>query len=103
MAHPPVTTGANRDGLHGRCASAVRGRRIRIVYPEGLEERAIRAAALLRDQDLAAPTVIGPEQAVRSRAGSRRALEGIVVRDHLRDHGARPTPAPTTSCAVTRA
>ena len=60
----------------------VRGRRIRIVYPEGTEERAIRAAALLRDQDLAAPTVIGPEQAVRRRASDLGVpLAGIAVRD----------------------
>ena len=60
----------------------VRGRRIRIVYPEGTEERAIRAAALLRDQDLAAPTVVGPEQAVRRRAKDLGVpLEGIAVRD----------------------
>ena len=60
----------------------VRGRRIRIVYPEGTEERAIRAAALLRDQDLAAPTIVGPEQAVRRRASDLGVpLEGIAVRD----------------------
>jgi phosphate acetyltransferase len=60
----------------------VRGRRIRIVYPEGTEERAIRAAALLRDQDLAAPIVVGPEQAVRRRASDLGVpLEGIAVRD----------------------
>jgi len=60
----------------------VRGRRIRIVYPEGTEERAIRAAALLRDQDLAAPIVVGPEQAVRLRAQDLGVpLEGIAVRD----------------------
>jgi phosphate acetyltransferase len=60
----------------------VRGRRIRIVYPEGTEERAIRAAALLRDQDLAAPTIVGPEQAVRRRANDLGVpLDGIAVRD----------------------
>jgi len=60
----------------------VRGRRIRIVYPEGTEERAIRAAALLRDQDLATPIVIGPDQEVRRRAADLGVpLEGITVRD----------------------
>ena len=60
----------------------VRGRRVRIAYPEGTEERAIRAAALLRDQDLAAPTIIGPEQAVRRRAAELGVpLEGIGLRD----------------------
>ena len=60
----------------------VRGRRIRIVYPAGTEERAIRAAAVLRDQDLAAPILVGPEAAVRGRAGELGVpLEGIAVRD----------------------
>jgi phosphate acetyltransferase len=66
------------DDARGR----VRGRRIRIAYPEGTEERAIRAAALLRDQDLAAPILIGPEHEVRQRARDVGApLEGIGVRD----------------------
>ncbi len=60
----------------------VRGRRIRIAYPEGLEERAIRAAAILRDQDLAAPVLVGPEEGVRARARALGVpLEGIAVRD----------------------
>jgi len=42
----------------------VRGRGLRIVYPEGLEERALRAAALLRDQDLARPVLVGSLPAV---------------------------------------
>lgn len=69
-------------GFMDDARARVRGRRIRIVYPEGTEERAIRAAALLRDQDLAAPTVIGPEPTVRRRAGELGVpLEGITVRD----------------------
>lgn len=60
----------------------VRGRRMRIAYAEGDQERAIRAAALLRDQDLAAPIVVGPEAAVRRRARELGvSLEGIAVRD----------------------
>jgi phosphate acetyltransferase len=60
----------------------VRGRRIRIVYPEGTDERAIRAAALLRDQDLAAPALVGGEAAIRGRAAALGVpLEGIAVRD----------------------
>jgi phosphate acetyltransferase len=60
----------------------VRGRRIRIAYPEGGEERAIRAAALLRDQDLAAAILVGPEDGVRGRAREIGVpLDGIAVRD----------------------
>lgn len=37
----------------------VRGKGMRVVYPEGREERAIRAAALLRDEDWAKPILLG--------------------------------------------
>jgi phosphate acetyltransferase len=64
----------------------VRGRGTRIVYAEGLEERALRAAALLRDQDLARPSVVGPADAVRARAAELGLpLDGIDVRDPERD------------------
>lgn len=60
----------------------VRGRGTRIVYPEGTEERAIRAAALLRDQGLARPILLGRADAVASKAESLGlGLEGIDVRD----------------------
>ncbi len=70
-------------GFMDDARARVRGRRIRIVYPEGTEERAIRAAALLRDQDLAAPILVGPEHEVRRRAGDARRAAG-------RHRGARP-------------
>ncbi len=60
----------------------VRGRGARIVYPEGLEERALRAARWLRDRDLVAPVLIGPERALREKAASLGlALDGIELRD----------------------
>ena len=49
----------------------VRGRGLRIVYPEGLEERALRAAALLRDQDLARPILVGSAKPRCARARAR--------------------------------
>ena len=62
--------------------SRVRGRGLRIVYPEGLEERALRAAALLRDQDLARPVLVGSLPAVAARAHELGVpLAGIEVRD----------------------
>src|SRR5262249_13413113 len=64
----------------------VRGRGLRIVYAEGLEERALRAAALLRDGDLARPIVIGPAAAVAARAAELGVpLDGIDVRDPVSD------------------
>ena len=66
--------------------SRVRGRGLRIVYAEGLEERALRAAALLRDQDLARPVLVGPALAVAARAAELGVpLAGIEVRDPAAD------------------
>ena len=66
--------------------SRVRGRGLRIVYPEGLEERALRAAALLRDQDLARPVLVGSAPALAARAHELAVpLGGIEVRDPADD------------------
>jgi phosphate acetyltransferase len=65
----------------------VKGRKARVVYPEGLEERAIRAAALLAGEDLAQPVLLGPRAAIEERArGFSIALAGV----ELRDPGADP-------------
>ncbi|HUG55069.1 MAG TPA: phosphate acetyltransferase [Vicinamibacteria bacterium] len=62
--------------------SRVRGRGLRIVYPEGHDERALRAAAMLRDQDLARPVLVGSLSAVAARAAELGLpLDGIEVRD----------------------
>lgn len=66
--------------------SRVRGRGTRIVYPEGLEERAQRAALLLKEQQLALPVLLGPEAAIRSKAATIGvSLSGIEVRDPAAD------------------
>ena len=64
----------------------VRGKAARIVYAEGLEERALQAAGLLRDQGLSAPIVIGPKDETLARARSLGLdLAGIEVRDPRSD------------------
>ncbi len=64
----------------------VHGKGLRIVYPEGLEERAIRAAALLRDGDLVRPVLVGPATAVAARAAEIGVpLGSIEVRDPAQD------------------
>jgi len=66
--------------------SRVRGRGLRIVYPEGLEERALRAAAILRDEDLARPILVGGASALAARAHELGVpLAGIDVRDPADD------------------
>jgi phosphate acetyltransferase len=60
----------------------VKGRGARVVYAEGPEERALRAAAWLRERDLVRPVLIGGADAVRARAAALGvSLEGIEVRD----------------------
>ena len=64
----------------------VKGRGIRVVYPEALEERAIRAAAWLRDEELVAPVLVGPSDQIASKAKSLGvSLDGIEIRDPATD------------------
>jgi phosphate acetyltransferase len=64
----------------------VKGKDSRVVYPEGLEERAIRAARWLRDRDLVVPVLIGPKAGVQEKAKALGvALEGIDLRDPATD------------------
>lgn len=71
-----------------RVRERVRGRGLRIVYPEGIEERAIRAAAGLRRDELVRPVLLGAEAAVRGRAGELgEDLGEIEIRDPERDPG----------------
>jgi phosphate acetyltransferase len=69
-----------------RARERVRGKGSRIAYTDGREERALRAAALVRDQDLLRPVLIGPEGEIRDRARSLGLdLTGIEVSDPRRD------------------
>jgi len=65
----------------------VRGRGTRIVYPEGAQERTIRAAGILRDAGLARPTLLGSRAEVAALAHSLGvSLDGV----DLREPGADP-------------
>jgi phosphate acetyltransferase len=64
----------------------VKGKGSRVVYPEGLEERAIRAARWLRDRDLVVPVLIGPKAGVQEKAKALGvALDSIDLRDPATD------------------
>ena len=64
----------------------VRGRGARIVLPEGGEERALRAAAILRDASLVRPILLGQGAPIRAKAEALGvSLEGIEVRDPASD------------------
>ena len=64
----------------------VKGRGARVVYAEGAEERAIRAAAWLVGQSLAKPALVGNADAIRDKAkASGVGLDGVVLRDPASD------------------
>ena len=64
----------------------VKGRGARVVYPEGLEERAVRAAGWLRDKGLLVPVLVGEEASIRARAKALGVpLDGIELRDPASD------------------
>jgi phosphate acetyltransferase len=64
----------------------VKGQGARVVYPEGLEERAIRAAAWLCERDLVVPVLLGPKAGVEAKAAALGVpLEGIEIRDPATD------------------
>lgn len=64
----------------------VRGKGACVVYPEGAEERAIRAAVILRDQALLKPVLLGARAAIEDRARSCGLdLQGIELRDPAKD------------------
>jgi phosphate acetyltransferase len=60
----------------------VHGKGRRVLYAEGAEERAIRAARILCDGDLARPILVGKPELLKSRAVSLGLdLEGIELHD----------------------
>lgn len=66
--------------------SLVFGKGARIVYPEGREERTLRAAALLRDQDWARPILLGDPTELQNIASAHGIdLTGIELHDPTRD------------------
>jgi phosphate acetyltransferase len=64
----------------------VRGKGGRVVFPEGLEARVLRAATLLSDQNLVHPILVGSEKDLRKRGNELGLdLEGIEIRDPATD------------------
>ena len=73
-------------GFMEQAYARVKGRGVRVVYAEGVEERAIRAAAWLVERGLARPVLVGDEGTVRARAKSLGVtIDGVGVRDPARD------------------
>jgi phosphate acetyltransferase len=73
-------------GFMEQAYARVAGRGMRVVYPEGVEERAIRAATWLVERGLVSPVLIGDEPTIRAKAKSLAVpLDGVSVRDPARD------------------
>jgi len=69
-----------------RAYDKVRGRGLRVVYAEGVEERALRAAAWLHEQDLVRPVLVGSDAGIRGRAAELGVpLDGLEIRDPASD------------------
>jgi len=82
-----------------KARAAVQGRGLRVVLPEGLDERVIVSAGQLAAAGLASPVLLGPQTEVRIRAEALGAsLGGCEVRDPqsdaaLADYAARMAAA----------
>jgi phosphate acetyltransferase len=64
------------------CKAAVRGRGLRVVLPESADERILRAARLIRDEELAVPVLLGAAADIEARAARLGiTLSGLEVRD----------------------
>ena len=65
-----------------RIKEKAKGNLKRIVLPEGDEPRTVRAAAAIRDQDIAIPILLGSSDAIRAAADAQGVdLTGIATRD----------------------
>ena len=69
-----------------KAMAAVRGRALRVVLPEGEDERILLCAQRLSEASLASPVLLGPVDKVRARAnGVGVRLDGCEVRDPQSD------------------
>lgn len=73
-------------GFMDDARAQVKGKGKRVVYPEGLEERAIRAAGILAQANLARPMLVGPRAAIEKAAAAHGlSLDGVELRDPATD------------------
>ena len=64
------------------CRAAIAGRHLKVVLPEGDDQRILRAARKILDDNLALPVLLGERLAVESRAAELQVpLAGIEIRD----------------------
>ncbi|HEY9576708.1 MAG TPA: phosphate acetyltransferase [Pseudobacillus sp.] len=64
----------------------ISGQGVRIVFPEGLDERILAAASRLAKENLVTPVIIGNEEEIQQKASQLQAgLEGIEIVDPASD------------------
>jgi malate dehydrogenase (oxaloacetate-decarboxylating)(NADP+) len=69
--------------------SKAKGQSKRIVFPDGDEERVLRAAEALREEELCEPVLLGPRELIETRARELGVdLAGVEIVDSLRFSGA---------------
>lgn len=60
--------------------------RKRIVFPEGTEDKIIKAAQILVDEEIATPVLLGPVEEIKRRAAELEiSLEGVDLVDNVKD------------------
>jgi phosphate acetyltransferase len=68
------------------CKAAVRGKALRVVLPESGDDRILRAAIILRDEDLVVPVLVGAGPEIRGRlAALGTTADGLLIRDCVSD------------------
>ena len=71
-----------------QCKAAVRGRGLKVVLPEGDDERILRAARRALDEELAHPVLLGSQAAITARAEELAIpLAGLEIREPESDPG----------------
>jgi len=64
------------------CRAAIKGRELKVVLPEGTDDRILQAARRLVDEQLARPVLLGNPEAIAERASAiGLELGGIEIRD----------------------
>jgi len=64
------------------CMAAIRSRGLKVILPESDDERVLRAARLLLDDDLAQPVLLGVPESIESRAAKLElSLDGLEIRN----------------------
>lgn len=76
------------------CMAAVTGRNLKVVLPEGQDDRVLQAARRILDGGLGLPVLLGARPALEHRASELRlSLAGIEIRDPESDADAGPLAA----------